>query len=254
MLPNLVSVTNHKMKRALFLSLLLLLPFTAFAGGLVPSYCQAGCPCTLCDLYTLGHNIVDFLFQIAASIAVLMIFWGGFLILTSRGNPGQIDKGKKALANTVIGALIAFLAWLGISALLNTIGFGLNAANFNDIFNPPDCANEGGSCNTTFVGRPDLPSVFDDPLLPESAYIPGKMQDGYGVTSDQQQDLLNSNTSWDQNPNGSATAGDLCPYASAINGAAGGGLSPERIAAIIMAESSGRPAVGHTDRDGGSSY
>ena len=95
-------------------------------SGLVP--CGHGAPCDLCDLYVLVKNIIDFiLLKFILPVAVISLLIGGILILTSRGNPSQLQTGKAALYNTVIGIIIAFAAWLLISTLLSTLGF----KNFN---------------------------------------------------------------------------------------------------------------------------
>ncbi|PJE64509.1 MAG: hypothetical protein COU90_01555 [Candidatus Ryanbacteria bacterium CG10_big_fil_rev_8_21_14_0_10_43_42] len=94
----------------------------AQSGGLVP--CGDTKACDLCDLYVLVKNIIDFiLFKFILPVAVISLLIGGILLLTSRGNPGQLETGKAALYNTIIGILIAFAAWVIISTLLSTIGF-----------------------------------------------------------------------------------------------------------------------------------
>lgn len=76
-------------------------------------------PCSLCHVFVLGQNIVDFLTKaIAPALAVLAFAWAGFKILTSGGSPGQRQEGMKIIRNTVIGLLIVFGAWIIINELL----------------------------------------------------------------------------------------------------------------------------------------
>lgn len=75
--------------------------------------------CSLCHLFVLGQNIVDFLTKaIAPSLAVLAFAWAGFKILTSGGSPGARQGGIQIIRNTIIGLLIIFGAWIIIDTLI----------------------------------------------------------------------------------------------------------------------------------------
>lgn len=104
--------------------LAILLPLVVF-GGLVPcgpkelGYAKE---CDFCQLLVLGQNIVDFLLKkLAPVVAVLALVFGGFLILTARGNSQQISKGKQIIGAAVIGLAIAFGAWLIVDILIRVI-------------------------------------------------------------------------------------------------------------------------------------
>ncbi|GEM_PF-2202360 len=80
--------------------------------------------CTLCHLYNLADNLIDFmLFGFALPVAVIALLIGGIFLLASRGNPQMMETGKRAIANTVIGVVIAFAAWLIIATVVNTLGY-----------------------------------------------------------------------------------------------------------------------------------
>lgn len=104
----------------------ILVPASALAQGLVPCG-NAGQPsCTLCHLYVLAKNVIDFgLFDLALPIAVIMLLIGGIILLTSMGSPEKLTRGKAILVNTLIGLVIAFAAWIIIATLLGTLGFNL---------------------------------------------------------------------------------------------------------------------------------
>ena len=60
-------------------------------------------------------------------------------MLTSRGDPKQLEQGKAAISNAVIGLIIAFAAWLIVNTLLVTLGFQVpfkNAMPWNEF---PTC-------------------------------------------------------------------------------------------------------------------
>lgn len=75
--------------------------------------------CTLSDLVTLVDNVINFaLFYLAAPLAVLSIAIGGLLMITARGDTGQLQRGKDIFYNTVIGFLVAFGAYLIVEAVI----------------------------------------------------------------------------------------------------------------------------------------
>lgn len=116
------AVYNGSMKKKLLILgvlFLVAIPFIASAAGLVPCGTSSTPKCTLCHLFVLGQNIVDFLtLTIAPALAVLAFAWAGFKILISGGSPGQRQEGMKIIRNTVIGLLIVFGAWIIINELL----------------------------------------------------------------------------------------------------------------------------------------
>lgn len=63
----------------------------------------------------------DILMPIGGVVAVLMIMYAGFLFVTARGNPAQIEKAKDALLWGVIGAAILLGAWVISQAISTTI-------------------------------------------------------------------------------------------------------------------------------------
>ncbi len=213
-------------KNKLFLTLaLLLLPLFAFAqaptGGLVPQWCQAGCPCSFCDLYNLADNVIGFLlYSVSVPIAAGAFLYGGVLMLTSGGNPGQITKGRGVMTSAVIGMALAFFAWAIFNTILSTIGFGIKDASWYDI---PECESGGGTtCNIDLGPEvvPEQPGAGDSEPL--TSPWPGPSS---------------CNRSADQIASDRAR---LAPYQNMIDAAAARyGVSADRIRAIIITESSG---------------
>jgi len=152
------------MKKGFFIFILILLAlgmasvtlaYNPLEDGLIPGGpkgCQTGCPCTICDFYTVGQNIITFLLGISASIVALMFLWGGIEIMTSAGNTSRLDAGKKKLTSAVIGLALAFFGWVIINTLMNTI---VNSLGFpgKKWYERPNCGTiieEGRNCKTTF--------------------------------------------------------------------------------------------------------
>lgn len=61
-------------------------------------------------IWAIILNVVNDIFQAVAYVAVGFVMWGGFLFMTSTGNPDQAARGRKTLINALIGAVIAMSA------------------------------------------------------------------------------------------------------------------------------------------------
>ncbi len=64
------------------------------------------------DLKVAIVRIVQILLGFLGIIAVIMILYGGFVWMTSGGDPAKIEKAKKILINTVIGIIIILSAYI----------------------------------------------------------------------------------------------------------------------------------------------
>ena len=62
-------------------------------------------------------NILYDLSVIVGYLTIIMVAWGGYLYMFSRGMPDRAEKGKKTLIAAFVGLAIAMLA----SVILNTI-------------------------------------------------------------------------------------------------------------------------------------
>lgn len=103
----------------ILVAIILVAPQLASAG-LVPCGTTANpTPCSLCHIFTLLQDILDFLaWQIAPALAILIVAWGGFLILMSGANPGWKQSGIQAIRTAVIGLLIMFAGWVIVNEVL----------------------------------------------------------------------------------------------------------------------------------------
>ena len=83
---------------------------------------EAGNPCTVCHFFVLISNIVNFLTKdIVVPVAVVVLLYGGFMLLTSGGDEGKLTKGKNALWMAVWGIIIAFAAWIIVDTILKVL-------------------------------------------------------------------------------------------------------------------------------------
>ena len=78
--------------------------------------------CTLCYLWKLASNIINFIsFNLAIPIATLLFVVAGVIFLTSSGNEQRVSLAKSIFTNVVIGLLIVFCSWLLIDTLMKTL-------------------------------------------------------------------------------------------------------------------------------------
>lgn len=61
------------------------------------------------DLFSIFQAIIGLLYRISFPIAVAMIIWGAFLILTAGGKPDNVSKGRSAIMWAIIGLIIVIL-------------------------------------------------------------------------------------------------------------------------------------------------
>lgn len=71
--------------------------------------------------YGLGLGLIG-------GLAVLFIIYGGYLILTSRGDPNQLNKGRTNITYAIVGLLLAIFGFVFIQIIAKDIlkipGFG----------------------------------------------------------------------------------------------------------------------------------
>jgi hypothetical protein len=59
---------------------------------------------------TVLNGFNTFLLAIAAPICGIMVVWGGFQMITARGNPEKFSEGKKTLLYAAVGFVVVILA------------------------------------------------------------------------------------------------------------------------------------------------
>ena len=67
-------------------------------------------------------NAVEVLFIVAGIVSVFVIIYGGFLMMTSAGDPGKVQKGKSTVFGAVIGLIISILAFAIVKFIVSNVG------------------------------------------------------------------------------------------------------------------------------------
>lgn len=78
--------------------------------------------CTLCHIWHLASNIINFIsFNLAIPLATLLFVAAGVVFLTSGGNQEKVALARSIFTNTIIGLVIIFASWLLIDTLIKSI-------------------------------------------------------------------------------------------------------------------------------------
>lgn len=78
-------------------------------------------PCRICDIWVLADKVVNFVYFLATPILVIIIIAGGFIYLTSGGNPKKTEQAKSLLSSAIVGIIIALAAFLIVDTILKTL-------------------------------------------------------------------------------------------------------------------------------------
>lgn len=74
------------------------------------------------DVRSLVQKIVNFALSFLGLVAIVIVIYGGFLYVTSRGEETQATEGKKAITYAALGILIILGSYAGVNTLLGITG------------------------------------------------------------------------------------------------------------------------------------
>ncbi|MBU4350893.1 pilin [Patescibacteria group bacterium] len=80
-------------------------------------------PCTLCALFYMLKNIINFVMELAIATGVFILILAGLLYSYSAGDNQKINLAKSALTSTLIGLAVVSTAWLIIAVVLQGMGY-----------------------------------------------------------------------------------------------------------------------------------
>jgi hypothetical protein len=107
----------------LTLVFLFLVVSPVFGEGLVKCGNEGQAPCTFDDIFTLIGSVIDFiLVQLVPAIAVVGVVWAAIIMMTSAGDPGKFETGKRTITYIVVGLAVIYLAWFLVSSFITFIG------------------------------------------------------------------------------------------------------------------------------------
>ena len=74
------------------------------------------------DLATYVGNLLQALVPIVGFLAFIMLFVGGFHILTAGSNAETLEKGKKTITYAIVGLALLVVAWLTLKTIAYLTG------------------------------------------------------------------------------------------------------------------------------------
>jgi hypothetical protein len=74
-----------------------------------------------CELVETVNNVIAFLMQMTALIAVFVFMYAGFIMVSARGDSTLIEGAKKLFANVLIGFVILLTAFLVINTIVGIL-------------------------------------------------------------------------------------------------------------------------------------
>lgn len=93
-------------------------------GGEIAAPDQEGLPAFI---WTIVLNVLFDITLAVGYLAVGFIIYGGFLYITSQGDPGKAVQGKKTLAAAITGTVIAMLASIAVKTVQTVLGIQTSA-------------------------------------------------------------------------------------------------------------------------------
>lgn len=79
-------------------------------------------PLSISSFPELVQRLLQVLLVFAVPIAVFLIVYGGFVLLTSAGDPGKQRSAQEIIKWTIIGFAVILAAWALVSALRTILG------------------------------------------------------------------------------------------------------------------------------------
>lgn len=109
------------------------------------------------DPREIATNIIRIVLGLLGIIAVILIMYGGYVWMTSNGDPVKVDNAKGILRNATIGLLIILAAFALATYILNRLIYSTGGVNSLDSGGP------GGSIGLGALGDGIIKSVYPIP-------------------------------------------------------------------------------------------
>ncbi len=126
---------------------LIFLPFTTNAFSIIdPDQCHGTLSfppgtkyCTLCDGLNTIKTVTNYMIEVGAILAVLVITYGAIQIMLGGAMPSKIQQGRSAITGAIVGVILMLVSWL----IINQVFYLLVVNNvtgkpWNQIDCPPE--------------------------------------------------------------------------------------------------------------------
>jgi len=128
-------------------AIVLLTPLSVFAqqgfqlvpcGGSNPDGTEND-PCTFTDLIVLIYRIINLLLAASGAVAVLMMFYYAFQMVSSLGEPEKLAGAKQGITRAIIGFSIVLLSFVIIGIFLSAFGIECKPWEVGDWLTATNC-------------------------------------------------------------------------------------------------------------------
>ncbi|MFA7244577.1 MAG: Ig-like domain-containing protein [Candidatus Magasanikbacteria bacterium] len=111
------------------------------------------------DIRTIVVKIINTILGLLGIIAVSLIIYAGFVIMTSGGDESKVANGRKIIINAVIGLVIIFSAWAIVKFALSRLGqaTGINSGNNSSVQTPNGLNSFSGSASLGRIVKDHYP-------------------------------------------------------------------------------------------------
>lgn len=87
-------------------------------NGKIEDDCSLSDNFGLMDIWSIVIAVIEMIVYVAGIVAVVMIIWGGFRMITSQGSPETIKEAR----NTVLYAVIGLVVTISARAIMGVVG------------------------------------------------------------------------------------------------------------------------------------
>ncbi len=127
----------------------------SYSFSLFNPLCQgdsSSCPQNIFDVFDI---VSTWIVNISIPIAVILILWAGFKMLTSGGVPANVQQGKKIITYVVLGLVIIFIGKGFISLIYSILNLGSGSSTTQDTtgVNGPNTSGAVCSGNAYVLGN-----------------------------------------------------------------------------------------------------
>ncbi len=84
----------------------------------VGSICVEANICIPTDVGGFVQKYYGYGLSMIGGLSVLFIIWGGYIVLTSKGNPVQLNNGKSYIGYAIIGLLLAIFGYAFVELIV----------------------------------------------------------------------------------------------------------------------------------------
>ena len=86
-----------------------------------------------CTVFQTLTNIFNFMLYFGIAVAVIIMVWGGIMMVISQGNPGNIKKAQETITVAIQGVFITLIAWIIVNTILGFLGAPAFFSSWNNL-------------------------------------------------------------------------------------------------------------------------